>query len=154
MSFSTFSGPLRAGTIREGADLNTGLTVLAQSNTVTFSDTSAKNLLKLPAGSQIVGISVFVTTAFNAATNNVLSIRQGTTTIAAITATAANIPVGVGNVAVVGAEIGFLNNVGGTDVTLNAIFAGTGTAASAGAATVIVTYVQRAVDGSQVPASA
>jgi uncharacterized protein YjlB len=154
MSFSHFSGPVRAGTVRDGADRNTGVLVLTQSNTVAFSDTTAKNLVKIPAGSQILGISIYVTEEFNATTNNVLTVRNGTTAIAAITATAATIPVGVGTVAVVGAQVGFLNNVGTSDVTLNAIFAGTGTAATTGAATVIVTYAQRAANGSQVPASA
>ena len=31
MSFSTFSGPLRSGTVKEGAGRNTGLVVLSQS---------------------------------------------------------------------------------------------------------------------------
>jgi hypothetical protein len=31
MAFSTFSGPLRSGTIREGSARNTGLVVLSQS---------------------------------------------------------------------------------------------------------------------------
>jgi hypothetical protein len=31
MSFSTFSGPLRSGTVKEGAGRNTGVVMLAQS---------------------------------------------------------------------------------------------------------------------------
>jgi len=154
MSFSTFSGPIRAGTIREGADLNTGLTVLAQSNTVAFGDTAAKNIFKIPAGSQILGIAVYTTVEFNAGTNNVLHVRSGTTNIASVTATGAVIAVGLSTVVPVNAQVAFFNNVGATDATLNVIYAPTGDAATTGAATVIITYVQRAANGAQVPVSA
>jgi hypothetical protein len=154
MSFTTFSGPLRSGTVKEGADINTGLATLSQSATIAFGDTSAKNLFRLPAGSQILGIAVYTTTAFNAGTNNVINIRSGTTVIAAVTATAANITVGLSTVVPVNAQVAFFNNVGADDAVINGIFAPTGTAANTGAATVIITYVQRTSTGAQVPASA
>jgi hypothetical protein len=154
MAFTTFSGPLRAGTIREGADTNTGVAVLTQSNTIAFGDTSAKNLFKLPAGSQILGISVYTTVAFDAGTNNVINVRTGTTTIASVTATGAPITVGISTVAPVNAQVAFFNNVGTSDVTINAIFAPTGTAATTGAATVIITYAQRTAAGLANPVSA
>jgi hypothetical protein len=154
MSFTTFSGPLRSGTVKEGADINTGLAVLSQSATIAFSNTSAKNLFKLPAGSQILGIAVYTTTEFNAGTNNVLNIRTATTNIASVTATGAPITVGLSTVVPVNAQVAFFNNVGTSDATINGIFAPTGTAATTGAATVIVTYVQRTSTGAQVPATA
>jgi hypothetical protein len=154
MAFTTFSGPLRAGTIREGADLNTGVAVLTQSNTIAFGDTSAKNLFKLPAGSQILGIAVYTTEEFDAGTNNVLNVRTGTTTIASVTATGAPITVGLSTVVPVNAQVAFFNNVGTSDVTINAIFAPTGTAATTGAATVIITYAQRTSSGAANPATA
>jgi uncharacterized protein YjlB len=154
MSFTTFSGPVRTGTVKEGSAVNTGLAVLSQSATIDFSDTAAKNLFTLPAGSQILGIAVYATEAFNAGTNNVLNIRSGTTVIAAVTATAANITVGLSTVAPVDAEVAFFNNVGATDAVINGIYAPTGTAATTGEATVIVTYVQRAANGDQRPVSA
>lgn len=154
MAFTTFSGPIRAGTIREGADTNTGVAVLTQSNTIVFGDTSAKNMFRLPAGSQILGIAVYTTTAFNAGTNNVINVRNGTTVIAAVTATAANITKGISTVVPVAAQVEFFDNVGTSDVTINAIFAPTGTAATTGAATVIITYAQRTAAGLSNPVSA
>jgi uncharacterized protein YjlB len=154
MSFTTFSGPVRSGTVREGSDRNTGLSVLSQYATLAFGDTAAKDLFTLPAGSQILGIAVYTTEAFNANTNNVINVRSGTTVIAAVTATAANITVGLSTVVPVNAQVAFFNNVGTADATINGIFAPTGTAATTGAATIIVTYVQRAKDGASNPVSA
>lgn len=154
MAFSTFSGPLRAGTKFAGTDQNAGVAVLTQSNTIAFGDTSAKNMFRLPAGAQILGIAVYTTTAFNAGTNNVINVRNGTTVIAAVTATAANIAKGISAVVPVGAQVEFFDNVGTSDVTINAIFAPTGTTATTGAATVIVTYAQRTAAGLANPVSA
>lgn len=154
MAFTTYSGPLRSGTVKEGASVNTGLAVLTQSNTVAFGDTSAKNLFRLPAGAQILGIQVYTTEAFNAGDDNVINIRNGTTVIAAVTVTGGPIAVGISTVAPVNAQVAFFNNVGTSDATLNAIFVPAGTAATTGAATVIVTYVQRARNGAQRPVSA
>lgn len=76
MGFSTFSGPLRAGTVREGAGRNTGLVTLAQSidsgditgAVVGNTDTAA---FVLPAGAQVVDIVV----------DQVVAATAGTTTI-------------------------------------------------------------------------
>lgn len=143
MGQSTFSGPIKAGTVKEGADINVGNAVLSQSATVTFSDTTAKNLFIVPAGARILGVAVYTTTAFNAGTNNVLNVRTGTTTIAAVTGTSAPIAVGLSTVVPVNAQVAFYNGVGATDATINAIFAPTGAAATTGEATVIITYVQQ-----------
>lgn len=76
MSFSTFSGPIRAGTVREGAAENTGLVVLAQSyNSGDLTNTVQGNYdvaaFIIPAGSQIVDIVV----------DQVVAATSGTTTI-------------------------------------------------------------------------
>lgn len=143
MGATTFSGPVKAGTVREGAALNAGNVVLSQANTLVFGDTVAKNMFTLPAGSRILGIAVYTTVAFNAGTNNVINVRSGTTVIAAVTATAASITVGLSTVAPVNAQVAFFDNVGLDDATINAIYAPTGGAATTGAATVIITYVQQ-----------
>jgi hypothetical protein len=143
MGASTFSGPVKAGTVREGAGVNAGNAVLSQSNTIVFGDTAAKNLFTLPAGSRILGVAVYTTVAFNAGTNNVINVRSGTTVVAAVTVTAGPIAVGLSTVAPVNAQVAFFNNVGTSDATINAIYAPTGTAATTGAATVIITYVQQ-----------
>jgi len=60
MAFSSFSGPLRSGTIREGAGRNTGLVVLTQSYDTGVVTAGAGNVDVqmgiLPQGSQIVNI--------------------------------------------------------------------------------------------------
>jgi len=81
MSFATFSGPLRSGTVKEGAGMNTGLVVLTQSyDSGNLTGTTTGNYdvaaMVLPAGAQI--ISIFV--------DQVVAATTGTTTISAGTA--------------------------------------------------------------------
>jgi hypothetical protein len=156
MGFSTVSGPLRAGTVKEGAARNTGLVVLSQ-----YFDTgdltgrvvgSVDTLLgTLPQGAQIVNIVLDQTVAATA----------GTTTISVGTASG-------------GAQL-----VAATATTAGGRFQGTTTAATqaawktstsadtqvwvrvtvatatltAGRCVITVNYVQRAPDGSVNPAS-
>jgi hypothetical protein len=51
----------------------------AQHATLAYTDTTAKDLFTLPAGAQIVGFVVNVTTEFNGDTSNVLAIGDDTT---------------------------------------------------------------------------
>lgn len=76
MSFVTFSGPIRSGTVREGALRNAGLVVLTQYyDTGDLTGKTQANhdftLGKLPAGSQIIDIAV----------DQVVAAGTGTTTI-------------------------------------------------------------------------
>ena len=76
MAFTHFSGPIRVGTVREGAARNTGLVVLAQSyDTGDLTGKVVANYdgvaLKLPAGAQIVDIVV----------DQVVAATTGTTTV-------------------------------------------------------------------------
>lgn len=76
MSFSTFSGPVRAGTVREGAGRNTGLVTLSQSyDSGDLTGTTTGNYdvaaMIIPAGSQIVNIVV----------DQVVAATVGTTTV-------------------------------------------------------------------------
>lgn len=151
MSFSTFSGPIRSGTVREGSGANTGLVVLSKSVAIPPTATSATTTIgTLPAGSQIIDFIVDTTTVFNQATTLIIGTASNddeylvaTTTITSAarldpSTVAANMTASC-------------VNVGTSDVTLIAKTAGS---ASTGAATITVIYVQRADDGSQVPASA
>ena len=136
-----------AGTIR-----NMGATTVTQSNTLAYTDTSAKQLFVLPAGAQILSFTVDVPTAFNSGTNNVITISDpSTNSLATVTATSANITVGRATVAVTGAQIAEYINVGTTDFIVSGVFAGTGTTASTGLATVTVQYVVRNSDGTYAP---
>lgn len=76
MSTTTFSGPVRAGTIREGAAVNAGLVILSQSyDSGDLTGDEVGNfdatLGRLPAGSQIVDITV----------DQVVAATGGTTTV-------------------------------------------------------------------------
>lgn len=154
MGFSTFSGPIRSGTVRYGAARNTGLAVLAQSyDTGDLTGDVVGNVdalaFNIPAGSQIVDITV----------DQVVAATGGTTTISVGTASG-------------GAEL-----MAGVVTTAGGRFRGTATAATqlawqtsttadttvyvrvavgsatltAGQAIVTVQYVQRASNGAQNP---
>ncbi|MCU0287215.1 MAG: hypothetical protein MUF15_12575, partial [Acidobacteria bacterium] len=69
MGKTTFSGPIRAGTVRDGlvTTKNIGTTILAQTATVPFgsitTSPSAVNLFTLPAGAKITNFSFETVTA-------------------------------------------------------------------------------------------
>ena len=95
MGFSTISGPLRAGTVKEGAARNTGLVVLSQSfdtgdltgRIVGNTDTP---LGILPQGAQIVSIFMDQTVAATAGTTTIsVGTASGGAQLVAATATTA-----------------------------------------------------------------
>jgi len=101
MALATHLGSWLLGTVKNttgttaGTIRNIGATIVTQSNTLAYTDTSAKQLFVLPAGAQILSFTVDVPTAFNAATNNVITISDpSASSLAAVTATSANITVG------------------------------------------------------------
>lgn len=155
MGFATHLGPWLLGTVKNttgttaATTRNTGCTVVAQSNTTTYANTTATNMCAIPAGAQILNVFLDVTEAFNAGTNNTITIKAGSTTIASVTATSANIT--TGRATLVLANLATWVNVGTSDLFITSTFAGTGTAASTGIATVTVAYVVRNSDGSQYP---
>ena len=72
MGTTTFSGPIKAGTINNttgttvGTDMkNVGFTLMAQSAAITQSTTAAASGIVIPANSQIVECYVYVTTAYD-----------------------------------------------------------------------------------------
>lgn len=155
MGNTTFSGPLRAGTVREGATKNTGTPALTQTYTIPAADmlsaaAPTRTAFYLPAGSKILDVYVEVTTALVTATNVGLTVGKlgGTANFYYTTfntgATANRTATATVQAAQVVAET---NNVGTADVgvTLTAT-AATGNA-SAGAIQVTVVYIQRNSDG-------
>lgn len=94
----------------------------------------------LPAGTIIIGTDVLVTTAFNAGTTNVLSVGIEATTYANIAAAASVISGTAGlkqNIAPTGTSLVPL----AADSQVFVLYSQTGTAASAGAAYVVIKYV-------------
>ena len=79
MATTTFSGPIKAGTIKDttgttvGTDMkNVGQVLMVQSAAITQSTTAAASGIVIPANSQIVEMSVYVTTAWdNSSTLNI-----------------------------------------------------------------------------------
>jgi hypothetical protein len=149
MATTTFSGPVKAGTISNttgstvGTNVaNTGFVLMAQSANVVFeANATTTDIATLPANSQIFQITVDVTTVFNAASTNTLDLGDGSTADQYADALA------LGSLARVLAtsdvsQIGNLIDIGTSDITVTATYNQTGTAATTGAATVTVLYLQ------------
>lgn len=146
MSFSTFSGPLRAGTQRYNPGRNTGLAVLGQSAAVTSADAAASVACILPAGSQIVSITLQQSTTFTSGSSGTFTVLLGGTQIGQLTITTGT----AGNLGITpasGAQAALFSNVGSTDATITY----TSATLNAGAGSLLITYIQRAPDGSQNP---
>jgi len=154
MGFAAHLGPWRLGTNKDttgttaATTQNMGCTVVAQSNDTTFADSTATNMFAIPAGAQILNVYLDVTEAFNAGTNNTITIKVGSTTIASVTATSANIAVGRQTLTLA-ATASWVNVA--ADSFITSTFTGTGTAATTGIGYVTVEYVVRGSDGAQAP---
>lgn len=162
MSFATFSGPLRAGTVKDGSGENTGLVQLARSATVGFAamttSPTAQALFTLPAGSKILRVNVEVVTAISggSVTNVGLTIGDSGTANKYVTTfntgtSSAKVAQATIDAAMVVAQT---NNLGTSDVTIYGTFTAAGGNPTAGSTVVTVEYLQRSSDGAQVPASA
>lgn len=152
MAFSTFTGPVRSGTVQNttgttlGTIDNTGLVVLSQSAALGLT-TSAPFVL--PAGSQILDIYIDVTTTFT--TSSTLAVGDGTTVDAYVTAitTAA---AGRQAITFSAAQLTAMYNIGTSGVQVTVTMAGT--TAVAGAGYITIEYIQKTSAGSELPASA
>lgn len=145
MGTTTFTGPVKAGTIpnTSGTTLgsnvkNTGWVLMAQS--AKFTQASGATDIVVPANSQIVDIKVFVTTPFD----GVATTFGIGTTASATFLTAAG--------ALDGVAVGPLTATPGTDATRNGNWIDVGTTdrkiavtstnTGAGLATIVVSYLQ------------
>jgi len=149
MATTTFSGPVKAGTIRNttgttvGSDVaNTGWVLMAQSANVVYAASGTETeICTLPANSQIYQIAVDVTTAFDAGSTNTLDLGDGSTAdqyADALDISSAARVLATSDVS----QIGNLIDIGTSDITVTATYTQTGSAATAGAATVTVLYLQ------------
>ena len=149
MATTTFSGPIKAGTIKDttgttvGTDkANVGFVLMAQSGNVVFGANGTETVVAtLPANSQIYQIAVDVTTAFDAGTTNTLDLGDGTTADKYADALALGSQARVLATSDV-SQIGNLIDIGTSDVDITATYNQSGSAATAGAATVTVLYLQ------------
>ena len=149
MGTTTFSGPVKAGTINNttgttvGTNVaNTGFVLMAQSANVVFeANGTTTDIATLPANSQIFQITVDITTAFDAASTNTLDLGDGSTADQYADALALGT---LGRVLATSdiSQVGNLIDIGTSDVTVTATYNQTGTVATAGACTVTVLYLQ------------
>jgi hypothetical protein len=146
MATTTFSGPVKAGTIRNttgttvGTDVtNVGSVVMAQSVVIDIIGADALNqrVAILPANSQVVDVILNVTTVNN---------DSGTATVAVGTSADADAFIPATNVKALGTTRGTLDteatDVGTTDLEVMADFVAGTEDGTTGAATVTVLYIQ------------
>ena len=69
MGTTTFSGPVKAGTIRQGSSANIGTLVCAQSAAITELAANTSSGIIIPANSQIINFYVLIQTAWDGGTN-------------------------------------------------------------------------------------
>jgi hypothetical protein len=157
MSFATFSGPIRSGTVREGAGRNTGLVVLSQSyDTGDLTGTIVSNVdvapITLPRGAQILDITV----------DQVVAATAGTTTISVGTASGgAQLMAGVATTAggrfrgtaTATTQLAWQTSTTADTTVFVRVAVATATL-TAGRAIITVSYAQRADNGAQNPVSA
>lgn len=151
MGWSSLSGPLRSGTVKD----TTGTTVGSISNMgcAVLSQTAALGLTTstpfvLPAGAQILEFLIDVTTTFTSGAT--LAVGDGTTAnafVTAITTPAA----GRQAPTLTAAQLAAMYNIGTSDIKVTVTMAGTTAVAGAGYITVV--YVQHASNGATAPVS-
>lgn len=153
MSFSTFSGPIRSGTVRYGAGRNTGLAVLSQSYDTGVVTAGVGNvdaqIGTLPAGSQIINIlvdQVVVPGGTSTSTISVGSTSGGNNLMAAVITTAGGRFTGTTTATT---QLAWQTSTT-ADTPVFARYA-VGVAAGVGRAIITVVYAQRADSGAQNP---
>ena len=158
MGTTTFSGPIKAGTIREttgttlGANVvNTGFVVMAQSAKIDITGASHLNQVigTIPANSQITDVILNVTTVNN--DTNAATVSVGTTDDGDAFIASANVKALATTRGTLDTEA---TNIGTTDIQVLADFTGTDGDGTTGNATVTVMYMQNnsIADPGDVPA--
>ena len=138
MGTTTFSGPVKAGTVREGASANTGSVLMAQSAVIDIigaTNTTAVGII--PANSQIVDVILNVTTVSN---------DGGTATVKIGHTGDDDEYLANTNVKSLGTTRGTIGtdgtDIGTSDQTVNAIYTAANGDGTTGAATVTILYIQ------------
>ena len=139
MATTNFSGPIKAGSIKEGANTNVGFVSMAQSVKVDIIGASHLNQVcaTVPANSQIIDVILNVTVVNN---------DGGAATISVGTEADADAFIATANVKALATTRGTLDteatNVGTADIKVLADFTGANGDGTTGAATVTVVYLQ------------
>ena len=138
MGTTTFSGPVKAGTVREGASANTGSVLMAQSAVIDIiGATNTTTVGTIPANSQIVDVILNVTTVNNDGGTATVQVGHVGDTDEYLPAT---------NVKALGTTRGTIQtdgtDIGTTDQQVTATFTAANGNGATGAATVTVLYIQ------------
>ena len=138
MATTTFSGPVKAGSIREGATANTGFVLMAQSAVIDIIGATATTTVGIiPANSQIVDVILNVTTVNNDGGTATVQVGNAGYTDQYLPAT---------NVKALATTRGTIQtegtDIGTSDQTVTATFTAANGDGTTGAATVTVLYMQ------------
>ena len=138
MGTTTFSGPVKAGTVREGTGINTGSVLMAQSAVIDIigaTNTTAVGII--PANSQIVDVILNVTTANDDGSTATVKIGHAGDDDEYLAAT--NVKAVATTRGTIGADG---TDIGTSDQTVNAIYTAANGNGTTGAATVTILYIQ------------
>ena len=138
MGITTFSGPVKAGTIREGASVNTGFVLMAQSAVIDIiGATNTSTIGIIPANSQIVDVILNVTTVSNDGGTATVQVGHAGDTDEYLPATnVKDLATTRGTIQTDGTDIG------ASDQTVTATYTAGNGDGTTGAATVTVLYLQ------------
>jgi hypothetical protein len=138
MATTTFSGPVKAGSIREGASANTGFVLMAQSAVIDIIGATATTTVGIiPANSQIVDVLLNVTTVNNDGGTATVQVGNSGDTDEYLPAT--NVKALATTRGTIGTEG---TDIGTSDQTVTATFTAANGDGTTGAATVTVLYIQ------------
>jgi hypothetical protein len=138
MATTTFSGPVKAGSIREGASANTGFVLMAQSAVIDIIGATATTTVGIiPANSQIVDVILNVTTVNNDGGTATVQVGNSGDTDEYLPAT--NVKALATTRGTIGTEG---TDIGTSDQTVTATFTAANGDGTTGAATVTVLYMQ------------
>mgnify|MGYP003153918287 FL=1 len=146
MSTTTFSGPVKAGTIRNttgttvGTNMqNVGSVLMSQSAAITQSTTAAASGIVIPANSQIVEMYVYVTTAYDNTATLSIGTTSTSTELATLVAVSTVDTIKLASQATI-TDADAWEDIGTTDVKI--FTDSSATTSDTGVATLTVTYVQ------------
>ena len=138
MATTTFSGPVKAGSIREGASANTGFVLMAQSAVIDIIGATATTTVGIiTANSQIVDVLLNVTTVNNDGGTATVQVGNSGDTDEYLPAT--NVKALATTRGTIGTEG---TDIGTSDQTVTATFTAANGDGTTGAATVTVLYMQ------------
>lgn len=157
MGFASHLGPWLLGTNKyttgttAGSIQNMGATIVSQTATATFSNTTATTLAVLPAGACITSVQLIIDGVVFNGTSPTLTIKNGSTTIGTISPTTATGGAYTMTATTTVADAALITNVGSTDAIIT--FTVSGTSVTTGSGTLIIAYIVRGSNGAMYPTS-